>query len=123
MSRRGAGVLWGEDVTRHFLTRENLAVLVRSHQCVNDGVSVTHGGCVYTVGRCIDPIEPKFKAPGTKRLKARYDGPLSNFAFNFNLHRYNTVFSASNYCGTSGNMVGSTLTLRNTCRNHLELST
>ena len=28
------------------------------------------------------------KAPGTKRLKLIYDGPLSNFAFKFNLRRY-----------------------------------
>ena len=61
-SNRGAGKLWGQDVTVRFLTRENLAVLVRSHQCVPLGVAVAHGGHVYT------------------------------------------VFSASNYCGTSGNM-------------------
>jgi hypothetical protein len=29
------------------------------------------------------------KAPGTKRLKLKYDGPLSNFAFKFNLRRCN----------------------------------
>ena len=28
------------------------------------------------------------KAPRTKRLKLKYDEPLSNFAFNFNLRRY-----------------------------------
>ena len=28
------------------------------------------------------------KAPGTKRLKLKYDEPLSNFAFKFNLRRY-----------------------------------
>ena len=38
----------------------------------------------------VDPIKPKFKAPGTKQLKISNDGPLSNVAFNFNLHRYNT---------------------------------
>jgi len=37
----------------------------------------------------VEPIEPMLKAPGTKRLKLRYDESLSNFAFNFNLHRYN----------------------------------
>jgi len=36
----------------------------------------------------VDPIKPMLKAPGTKRLKLRYDVPLSNFAFNFNLRRY-----------------------------------
>jgi hypothetical protein len=44
----------------------------------------------YTVGRQVDPIKPTLKAPGTKRLNLLYDKPLSNFAFKFNLRRYNT---------------------------------
>jgi hypothetical protein len=31
------------------------------------------------------------KAPGTKRLKLKYDDPLSNSAFKFNLRRYYKV--------------------------------
>ena len=61
-SARGAGVLWGEDATIAFLERENLSAIVRSHQCVPNGVAIHHGGRVFT------------------------------------------VFSASNYCGTSGNL-------------------
>jgi hypothetical protein len=38
----------------------------------------------------VDPIKSKFKAPGTKRLKLKYDERLSSFAFNFNLRRYST---------------------------------
>ena len=37
----------------------------------------------------VDPIKPTLKAPGTKRLKVNCVVPLSNFAFNFNLRRYN----------------------------------
>ena len=33
----------------------------------------------------VDPIKYKSKAPGIKRLKLNHDGPLSNFAFKFNL--------------------------------------
>jgi len=33
-------------------------------------------------------MKPTLKAPGTKRLKLKYDVPLSNFAFKFNLRRY-----------------------------------
>jgi len=33
-------------------------------------------------------MKPLVKASGTKRLRLRYDGPLSNFAFKFNLRRY-----------------------------------
>jgi len=36
-------------------------------------------------------MNPKMKPPGTKRLKLEYDGPPSNFAFKFNLRRYNVV--------------------------------
>jgi hypothetical protein len=40
-------------------------------------------------------------------LKLRYDGPLSNFAFNFNLRRYNEG-DTPNYAGLRAdfNMVG-----------------
>jgi hypothetical protein len=37
----------------------------------------------------LDPIKPTLKAPGPQRLKLEPDGPLSNFAFNFNLCRCN----------------------------------
>ena len=33
-------------------------------------------------------IKPTLKAPGYMLLKLRYDGPLSEFAFKFNLRRY-----------------------------------
>jgi hypothetical protein len=36
----------------------------------------------------VDPMKPKSKPPGTKRLKLGYGGLLSNFGFIFNLRRY-----------------------------------
>jgi len=36
----------------------------------------------------IDPIKLTLKAPGTKRLKLRYDKLLSSFGFKINLRRY-----------------------------------
>ena len=36
----------------------------------------------------VDPVKPKLKAPGTKRLKLKYDQLLSSVAFSFNLCRY-----------------------------------
>jgi len=36
----------------------------------------------------INPIKPTLKAPGIKLLKLKYDKPLSNLAFKFNLRRY-----------------------------------
>jgi len=38
----------------------------------------------------VETIRPMLKAPGTKRLKQKYDEPLSAFAFNANLRRYST---------------------------------
>jgi len=35
-----------------------------------------------------EPMKSVLKAPGPMLLRLRYDGPLSNFAFNFNLRRY-----------------------------------
>jgi len=35
----------------------------------------------------VDPIKPRLKLPGTKRLKLNCDGPLSNFAVKFKLRR------------------------------------
>jgi len=37
----------------------------------------------------VDPIKPTLKAPGIKLLKLKYDKPLSNVAFKFNLRRHN----------------------------------
>jgi len=37
----------------------------------------------------VDPVQPTLKAPGTKRLKLKYDDLVSNFTFKFNLRRYN----------------------------------
>ena len=39
----------------------------------------------------VDPIKSSLKAPGTMRLKPKYDEPLSIFAFNFNLRCYTLV--------------------------------
>ena len=36
----------------------------------------------------VDPIKPKLKPPGTKRLKLIYDGPVSKFAFKINFRRH-----------------------------------
>ena len=37
----------------------------------------------------VHPIKPTLKAPGIKLLKLKYDKPVSRFAFNLNLRRYN----------------------------------
>jgi hypothetical protein len=42
----------------------------------------------------VDPIKPKLKPPGAKRLKLEYDGLVSNFGFKFSLRRYSKVMFA-----------------------------
>jgi len=39
----------------------------------------------------VDPIKPKVKPPGTKRLKLKCDVLLSTSAFKFNLRRYSVA--------------------------------
>ena len=41
----------------------------------------------------VDPIRPTLNAPGTKRLKLKHDGPLSNFVLKTNLRRFNEGLS------------------------------
>jgi len=43
----------------------------------------------------VDPIKPMLKPPGTKRLKPKYDEPLSSLTFNFNLRRYSKALDLS----------------------------
>jgi hypothetical protein len=43
----------------------------------------------------VDPIKPKFKLPGTKRLKLKCDEPLSKIAFTFKLRRYTMTYALS----------------------------
>ena len=40
-------------------------------------------------------MDPVLKAPVIVMLKLRYDGPLSNFAFKFNVRRYSMVRRAN----------------------------
>jgi hypothetical protein len=49
-------------------------------------VLAAHGRAVQ-----VDPIKPKLKPPGFKRLKLNCDTRLSTSAFNFKLRRYNTA--------------------------------
>jgi serine/threonine-protein phosphatase 5 len=61
-SARGGGEVFGSDVTAKFLDKNNLDLLVRSHEVRMQGFDVMHDG------RCV------------------------------------TVFSAPNYCGSTGNL-------------------
>jgi hypothetical protein len=44
----------------------------------------------------VDPIQPKLKPPGMKRLKLTCDILLSNFAFKSNLRRYTEALRDAN---------------------------
>ena len=49
LSDRGAGCLFGEDVTDSFLSLNKLKLIVRSHECVDDGCEVRESLCLYVV--------------------------------------------------------------------------
>jgi hypothetical protein len=43
-------------------------------------------------------MKPTFKAPGSKRLKLKYDQLLSSFAFKIKLRRYNKAQRTPAWC-------------------------
>jgi len=49
----------------------------------------------YYLGRAVQvhPVKPTLKAPGTERLKLKYDKPLSSFAIKSNLRCYTLAAS------------------------------
>jgi serine/threonine-protein phosphatase 5 len=47
--RRGVGVAFGSDVTKGFLKRNGLELLVRSHEVKEEGFEVMHDGCCITI--------------------------------------------------------------------------
>jgi len=48
-SKRGVGVSFGADVTERFLSANGLELLIRSHECKDDGYEMEHNGKTITV--------------------------------------------------------------------------
>ena len=48
-SARGAGVEFGPDVTEKFCAENGFALVIRSHECVNEGSEIQHNGRLITV--------------------------------------------------------------------------
>jgi len=48
-SKRGVGFAFGPDITEHFLERNGLSLLVRSHEVKEEGYLIEHGGKTITV--------------------------------------------------------------------------
>eukprot|EP00485_Elphidium_margaritaceum_P010617 CAMPEP_0202694504 /NCGR_PEP_ID=MMETSP1385-20130828/8351_1 /ASSEMBLY_ACC=CAM_ASM_000861 /TAXON_ID=933848 /ORGANISM="Elphidium margaritaceum" /LENGTH=529 /DNA_ID=CAMNT_0049350367 /DNA_START=35 /DNA_END=1624 /DNA_ORIENTATION=- len=48
-SKRGGGTMFGPDITEKFLKRNNLELIVRSHEVQEDGYKVLHNGKLITI--------------------------------------------------------------------------
>lgn len=48
-SDRGAGVLWGPDLTKKFLTKNSFEFVIRSHEMVEEGTKLLHDDRVMTL--------------------------------------------------------------------------
>lgn len=51
-SSRGAGVLFGKNVTKNFIKSNDLELVIRSHQCVEEGYEFNHDNYLITVFSC-----------------------------------------------------------------------
>jgi protein phosphatase len=49
MSDRGAGILFGQEVTENFCQRNGLQLVIRSHEMVDEGYLENHDGLLYTL--------------------------------------------------------------------------
>lgn len=81
-SKRGVGIQFGPDVTENFLKRNNLDLLIRSHEVKQEGYQVDHNGkCRWT-----SSIASLFKLVIELMMALGI-----------------TIFSAPNYCDSVGN--------------------
>ena len=46
---RGGGFFFGANVTQHFLNKNHLDLLIRSHECKRQGFEIVHDGSVVTI--------------------------------------------------------------------------
>jgi hypothetical protein len=69
----------------------------------------------------VDPIKPKLKPPGTKRLKRKCDIVLSTLAFKINLGRYNKGCCLVDQCAAPRKQPTTNNRLPLTCPEHAGL--
>jgi serine/threonine-protein phosphatase with EF-hand domain len=74
-SYRGAGVLFGDNITKMFLKNNNLSMIIRSHQCVQSGFNLPYNRPNFSINDVCDQDKPLLC----------------------------TLFSASNYAGQGDN--------------------
>lgn len=76
-SPRGAGRLFGEDITRKFLGMLNVSALIRSHQCCQNGYKSIHQNTVLTIfSTKSPPYTNKFGAYLHLNLSKRVKTPV-----------------------------------------------
>jgi serine/threonine-protein phosphatase with EF-hand domain len=91
-SDRGAGVLFGADLTRDFMNNNGLAMIIRSHQCVFRGAEFPFDDNPDGEDR-VDRLFGNFSLGGGNRSTITANNTEASKS-----PRLLTVFSASNYC-------------------------
>ncbi|KAL0218965.1 hypothetical protein P9112_004618 [Eukaryota sp. TZLM1-RC] len=77
-SKRGSGYSFGPDITEAFLTANNLDVVLRGHEQVNEGYAITHQGKLSTI----------FSAPNYVNLNNRAALGFYDFNGDLTFHQF-----------------------------------
>ena len=78
-STRGTGYFFGEDIIMNFFELNNLELMVRGHEMVQNGVDVIHGGRVVTVFSASYYCGISSNRAGVLVLKANGDKDVTTF--------------------------------------------
>jgi len=78
-SKRGGGTMFGPDITRKFLDRNGLRLLIRSHEVMEEGYKVIHGGRLITIFSAPNYVDQMGNKAAFIRMDSDYQPQFTQF--------------------------------------------